>query len=67
LGEFAQRGISLTKIESRPSKKAMGDYMFHIDCEGHIEEKKIKEALEGVKTKVTMLKTLGAYPVASSH
>jgi prephenate dehydratase len=45
----------------------MGDYMFHIDCEGHIEEKKIKAALEGVKAKVTMLKTLGAYPVASSY
>jgi len=67
LGEFAQREINLTKIESRPSKRAMGDYMFHIDCEGHIEEKKLKEALEGVKTKVAVLKTLGAYPVASGY
>ncbi|MHC1635383.1 MAG: prephenate dehydratase [Candidatus Methanospirareceae archaeon] len=63
LGEFAERKINLTKIESRPSKKALGDYMFHIDCEGHIEDEKIKEALEGVKNKVVMLKFLGSYPV----
>jgi len=43
LGEFAQREINLTKIESRPSKRALGDYMFHIDCEGHIEEEKVKK------------------------
>ena len=64
LGEFEQRGINLTKIESRPSKRAMGDYMFHIDCEGHIEEEKIKEALKDVEGKVAMLKFLGAYPMA---
>ena len=63
LGEFAQRGISLTKIESRPSKRAMGDYMFHIDCEGHIEEEEIKEVLNGVKQHVAVLKILGSYPI----
>ena len=64
LGEFAQREINLTKIESRPSKRALGDYMFHIDCEGHIEEEKVKETLKGVESKVAMLKILGAYPMA---
>ncbi len=64
LGEFAQREINLTKIESRPSKRVMWDYMFHIDCEGHIEEEKIKEALESVERKVARLKILGAYPMA---
>ncbi|RZN34778.1 MAG: prephenate dehydratase [Methanophagales archaeon ANME-1-THS] len=64
LGEFAHRKINLTKIESRPSKRALGDYMFHIDCEGHLEDKEIKEALEGVKRKVARLKVLGAYPKA---
>ncbi len=62
LGEFAHRKINLTKIESRPSKKALGDYMFHIDCEGHISEKLVREAIEGVRKKVTMLKILGSYP-----
>lgn len=64
LGEFALRGLNLTKIESRPSKRALGDYMFYIDCEGHLEEAKIKEALEGVEKKATMLKILGTYPIA---
>ena len=63
LGEFAQRGINLTKIESRPSKRAMGDYMFYIDCEGHIEEAGIKEVLNGVKQHVAVLKILGSYPI----
>ena len=64
LGEFALRGLNLTKIESRPSKRALGDYMFYIDCEGHLEEAKIKEALEGVEKKAAMLKILGTYPIA---
>jgi prephenate dehydratase len=38
--------------------------MFYIDCEGHLEEAEIKEALEGVGKKVAMLKILGTYPIA---
>ncbi len=64
LGEFAQRGINLTKIESRPSKRALGDYMFHIDCEGHVEDAGIKEVLAAVKQHVVMVKILGSYPSA---
>ena len=64
LGEFALRGLNLTKIESRPSKRALGDYMFYIDCEGHLEEVEIQEALKGVEKKATMLKILGTYPIA---
>ncbi len=67
LGEFAQRGINLTKIESRPSKRALGDYMFHIDCEGHIEEGKVNRALDAIARKVAMLRILGAYPMAISN
>jgi prephenate dehydratase len=63
LGEFARRAINLTKIESRPSKRALGDYMFHIDCEGHVEEEKIKEALKAVEQHVVMLKIMGSYPI----
>jgi prephenate dehydratase len=62
LGEFAVRNINLTKIESRPSKKALGDYLFFIDFEGHREDTEVKEALEGVKRKTAMLKVLGSYP-----
>ncbi|MFN4133526.1 MAG: prephenate dehydratase [Candidatus Hadarchaeales archaeon] len=61
LGEFAKRKINLTKIESRPSKKALGDYLFFIDFEGHREDEVVKEALEGVRKKTAMLKILGSY------
>jgi prephenate dehydratase len=68
LGAFAKRGINLTKIESRPSKKELGDYYFYIDFEGHTSDALIKDALEdikskaGVKSKSSTLKVLGSYP-----
>ncbi len=64
LGEFANKGIDLTKIESRPTKKILGDYLFYIDLKGHIQDKFIKDTLEKVKNKVGMLKILGSYPAA---
>lgn len=64
LGEFAKRGINLTKIESRPSKKALGDYVFYIDFEGSTSEQRIKEALSQIEDKVEWLKVFGSYPSA---
>ena len=64
LKEFANKSIDLTKIESRPTKKFLGDYLFHIDLRGHIEDKNIKETLEKINSKVGMLKILGSYPAA---
>lgn len=60
---FTDFGISLTKIESRPSRKKMWEYIFFIDIEGHIEDEKIKKALEGLEQQCTFLKVLGSYPV----
>lgn len=62
LREFAVREINLTKIESRPSKKALGDYLFFVDLEGHRESPLVEEALEAIKTKVATLKIIGSYP-----
>lgn len=62
LGEFAKRKINLTKIESRPSKKALGDYLFFIDFEGHRTDPVVQEALKEVEKKTAMLKILGSYP-----
>jgi prephenate dehydratase len=62
LGAFAKRKINLTKIESRPSKKELGDYYFYIDFEGKISDELIKDALEDIKAKVDTLKVLGSYP-----
>jgi prephenate dehydratase len=64
IGEFAKKGIDLTKIESRPTKKVLGDYLFYIDLRGHIEDTLIKETLDSVKSKVGLLKILGSYPAA---
>jgi len=64
LGEFANRGIDLTKIESRPTKKVLGDYLFYIDIKGHMEDRIIKDALLNVKKKAGMMKILGSYPEA---
>ncbi|MEE8167271.1 MAG: prephenate dehydratase [Candidatus Hydrothermarchaeales archaeon] len=62
LGAFAELGINLTKIESRPSRKALGDYIFYIDLEGHREEVGIKHALKELKRQASFMKILGSYP-----
>lgn len=62
LGAFAKNKINLTRIESRPSKKELGDYHFYIDFEGHISDAIIKETLKEIKTKTDTLKILGSYP-----
>jgi prephenate dehydratase len=65
LGEFAKRSINLTKIESRPTKRTLGDYFFFIDIQGHRTDKKVSEALAEVKKKASFFKMLGSYPKAS--
>lgn len=60
---FARLGINLLRIESRPSKKELGDYLFYIDIEGHISDALIMDALKDIKRKNDMLKVLGSYPV----
>jgi len=62
LGEFAKRGINLTKIESRPSKRGLGDYFFVIDLEGHVSDPLVEEALARVRERAAMTKVLGSYP-----
>jgi prephenate dehydratase len=64
LTEFAEREVSLTKIESRPRKVGLGRYMFFLDCEGSTSDEAVAGALEGVRTHVDTLKVLGSYPAA---
>jgi prephenate dehydratase len=64
LRPFAERNIDLTKIESRPSKKKFGDYIFFLDFAGHIEDKKFNDALEQLKGLTSFLYILGSYPRA---
>jgi len=62
LGEFAKRNINLLKIESRPTKQLLGEYIFLMDCEGHREESPMKEALAALSQPISMLRVLGSYP-----
>lgn len=62
LGEFAKHNINLDKIESRPSKEALGRYIFLIDLEGHRQDKLIIDVLDRVKTKASFFKVMGSYP-----
>jgi prephenate dehydratase len=65
LGAFAKHKINLTKIESRPSKKELGDYYFYIDFKGHTSEAIITDALKEIESKTDTLRILGSYPAFS--
>lgn len=61
LNEFAVRGINLTRIESRPTRKAMGDYFFSVDLEGHVLDARVREALMGLHRVCLEVRFLGSY------
>ncbi len=62
LSPFKEQKINLTKIESRPSKTKAWQYIFFIDLEGHVEDSRVKKALERVKDICLDFKILGSYP-----
>ena len=64
LEPFARRSISLTRIESRPSKRKKWDYVFFIDAEGHVESEPLKSALHDLKEQASLFRILGSYPRA---
>lgn len=63
LGRFAARDLNLTKLESRPTKKGLGDYCFVIECEGHIADDIVADCLADLQAHLTRVKFLGSYPV----
>jgi prephenate dehydratase len=63
LGEFAQREINLTKIESRPMRERLGHYMFFVDLEGSSAEEVVSEALAGLRARCEQVRVFGSYPV----
>lgn len=62
LTELSVRGINMTRIESRPTRRAMGDYFFSIDCEGHVDDERVGEALKGLHRICSQVRFLGSYP-----
>ncbi len=63
LGEFADRGINMAKIESRPTRRSLGRYIFLVDLEGHRQDQALAAALDTVKGRVSMFKVFGSYPM----
>ncbi len=65
LGEFAERNINLTKIESRPRRNQPWQYVFYLDFEGHWQDPPCEAALLGLLRRSSFLKMLGSYPAAT--
>lgn len=62
LGHFAERGINLKKIQSRPVRGASWDYIFYVEVAGHVTDRPVVTALEAVKGSTKYLKLLGSFP-----
>ncbi len=65
LTPFAKNGVSMTKLESRPSRTGLWEYVFYVDIEGHQTDAKVAAALEQLKQIAAFVKVLGSYPVAT--
>jgi len=63
LSEFSDRGINLTRIESRPLRQGLGRYMFFCDLEGRESEAPVAEAIAALRTKAASVRILGSYPL----
>jgi prephenate dehydratase len=66
LGQFSARDLNLVKLESRPTKKALGEYCFIIDFEGHVSDEVVADCLRDLHAGLRRLKFLGSYPAAGS-
>ncbi|MCL6734278.1 prephenate dehydratase [Streptomyces neyagawaensis] len=66
LGEFAVRGVNLMLLQSRPTGEGIGNYCFAIDAEGHISDRRVAEALMGLKRVCLQVRFLGSYPRADA-
>jgi prephenate dehydratase len=64
LDEFYVRGVNLSRIESRPTGVGLGSYCFSIDCEGHVADARVGEALMGLRRVCADVRFLGSYPRA---
>ncbi|MBB1253404.1 prephenate dehydratase [Streptomyces alkaliterrae] len=67
LREFASRGVNLMRIESRPTGEGIGRYCFSVDCEGHIQDRRVADVLMGLKRGCRAVRFLGSYPRADAR
>ncbi|MDQ6968484.1 MAG: ACT domain-containing protein, partial [Mariprofundaceae bacterium] len=61
---FAERNMGLTRIESRPSKKKLWEYVFFVDVQGHRDDQNMADAIAEVEAMGALVKVLGSYPVS---
>jgi prephenate dehydratase len=66
LQAFSERGVNLTRIESRPLRRGLGRYMFFCDLEGSRDQEQVAAAIEELRGKAESVRILGSYPVASA-
>jgi prephenate dehydratase len=66
LGRFAARDINLTKLESRPTKRGLGEYCFVIEFEGHVADDVVADCLADLQAHLVRVKFLGSYPVTGA-
>jgi chorismate mutase/prephenate dehydratase len=64
LESFATHAINMTRIESRPSRQGIWEYVFFIDIEGHIQDSPIASVMQTLETHASLIKQLGSYPRA---
>ena len=64
LEPLSRHGVSMTKLESRPSKQNLWDYIFFVDIEGHASDENVAAALKECEARASLIKVLGSYPVA---
>jgi chorismate mutase / prephenate dehydratase len=66
LTPLAKMGVSMTRLESRPAKTGLWEYVFYVDIEGHASDNKVARALEAIERKASFVKNLGSYPSAAA-
>ena len=64
LAEFAERDVNLTRIESRPRRQRLGEYMFFVDLDGHAGDPAVAAAVEGLRGHADVVRVLGSFPAA---
>jgi prephenate dehydratase len=64
LSEFAQRDVNLTRIESRPLRQRLGEYMFFVDLEGAVGDQAVADAVAGLRSHADVVRVLGSFPAA---
>ena len=64
ISPIAANGVSMTRIESRPSRRAAWDYVFFVDLQGHQDDKDVIKVLQDLKENAFLVRVLGSYPVS---